>query len=101
MEPRFEPVAVLAPNTLSLEIAPPLQIDDDPQYGPFCNQHLGRNVSNADVGPKKNAMEHMGMVAHKRPIRMRQLIRHVGHLSDPQGRRSFRTLSANVSCQDF
>ena len=79
MQPRFEPVAVLAPNTLSLEIAPPLEIDDDPLYGPFCNQHLDRNISNADVGPKENAIKHMGMVAQKRPCRMWQLIRHVVH----------------------
>jgi hypothetical protein len=76
MVPRFEAVVVLAPNTLTFEIAPPLEINNDPLHGPFRDQYFERNVSKADVRPKKNAMEHQGMVAQKRPTRMRQLIRH-------------------------
>ena len=81
VEPRFEPVMILAPHALPFEVAPPFEIDHDPLYGPFCNQHLHRNVSNADVGPEKDAMEDMGMVAQKRPVRVLKLSRHVGHFS--------------------
>ena len=70
MEPRVEPVMILAPDALSFEVAPPFEIDHDPLYGPFRNQHLHRNVSNADVGPEKDAMEDMSMVAQKRPVRV-------------------------------
>jgi hypothetical protein len=81
MEPRVESVMILAPHALPLEVAPPFEIDHYPLYGPFCNQHHHRNVSNADVGPEKDAMEDMGMVAQKRPVRVLKLIRHVGHFS--------------------
>ncbi len=70
MEPPVEPVMILAPHALAFEVAPPFEIDHDTLYGPFCNQHLDRDVSNADVGPKKDAMEDVGMVAQKRPVRV-------------------------------
>ena len=68
MEPRFEPVAILAPDTFPFEVAPPFQIDHDPLYGPFGNPHLYRNVSNANVGRERDAIEDMGMVAQKCPF---------------------------------
>jgi hypothetical protein len=68
MAPRFEPVMILAPHALPFEVAPPFEIDHYPLYGPFCNPHLHRNVSNADVGPERDAIEDMGMVAQKRPV---------------------------------
>ena len=70
MESRFKPVMILAAHALPSEVAPPFEIDHDPLNGPFRNQYLHRNVSNANVGPEKDAMEDVGMVAQKRPIRV-------------------------------
>jgi hypothetical protein len=69
-EPWFDPVMILAPYTLPFEVAPMFEIDQDSLHGPFCNQHLHCNVSNADVRRGTDAMEDMRMVAQKRPIRM-------------------------------
>ena len=68
MKSRLEPVLVLAPDALPFEVAPAFEIDHDPLHGSFCNSHLERNVSNADVGPVRDAMEDVRMVAQKRPI---------------------------------
>ena len=68
MEPRFEPVMILAPHALPFKVAPAFEIDHDPLYGPFCNLHLYRNIPDADVGPARDAIEDMGMVAQKRPV---------------------------------
>ena len=68
MAPRFEPVMILASHALAYEVAAPFEIDHDPLYGSFCNLHLHSNVSNADVGPERDAMEDMGMVTQKRPV---------------------------------
>ena len=67
MEPRFEPVTILAPYAFTFEVAPLFEIDHDPPDGPFCNPHLHRNVSNADVGLERDAVEDVRMVAQKRP----------------------------------
>jgi hypothetical protein len=68
LQPRVEPVMILAPYALPSEVASPFQIDHDPLHGPLCNQHLHRNVPNADVRPEKDAMEDVSMVAQKRPV---------------------------------
>ena len=83
MELRGETVMILAPHALPFEVASPFEIDHYPLYGPFCNQHPHRNVSNADVGPEKDAVEDMSMVAQKRPVRVLWLIRRVGHSPAP------------------
>ena len=70
MQSWFEPVMILAPHTLPFEVAPPFKIDHDPLHGPFGNQYLHRDVSNADVGRDIDAMEDMRMIAQERPVRM-------------------------------
>jgi hypothetical protein len=85
VQPPFEPVVVLAPHALALDVAPSFQIDHDPLDGPFGNSHHGRNVSNADFGPDRDAIEHVRMVAQERPYRIVLLL---GHFPDPQARPS-------------
>ncbi len=63
MAPPFEPVMILAPHALPFEVTSTFEIDHDPLHGPFCNLHLHRNVSNADTGRERNAIEDVGMVA--------------------------------------
>ena len=70
MEPRFEPVVILPPHALPFKIAPPFEVDHDPLYCSFGNQHFRRDISNADTRPEKDAMEHMGMIAQERPVRV-------------------------------
>lgn len=81
MEPRFQPVTILAPHALPFEVAPPFKIDHDPLYGPFCDLYHHRNVSNADIGPERDAIEDVRMVAEKRPVMGLYLVRHVAHFS--------------------
>ena len=70
IEPRLEPVMILAAYALPFEIARLFEIDHDPLHGPFCDQNFHRNVSNADPGPEKNAMQNVSVIAQKRPIRV-------------------------------
>jgi len=77
----FDPVVILAPHALTFEVAATFEIDNDPLHGPFCNQHLRRDVSNADVGRDTDAMEDVRMVAQERPVRMLKLIRQFSDFS--------------------
>jgi len=72
---------ILAPHALTFEVAATFEIDNDPLHGPFCNQHLRRDVSNADVGRDTDAMEDVRMVAQERPVRMLKLIRQFSDFS--------------------
>ena len=68
IESWFEPVMILAPHALPFEVAPSFEIDHDPLNGPFRNLHLDRNVSNADGGRERDAIQDMRMVTQERPV---------------------------------
>ena len=77
MTSRFEPVLILATDPLAIEIPAPFEINDDSLDGPIGNSHLICDVSNADVGPQRAAIEDVRMVAQKRPILGLQFFDHV------------------------
>ena len=79
MESRFEPVMILSPHAIPFQVAPSFEIDHDPLHGSIGDQHLRRNVANADPGPEKDAVEDVSVIAQKRPVRVLQLPCQVGH----------------------
>ena len=48
---------ILPPDAIAFQVASSFQVDHDPLHGSFGDQHLCRNVSNADARPEKDAME--------------------------------------------
>lgn len=62
-EPLTDPVMILSPDAISFEVAPLFEIDHDPLDGAFSDQHLGRDVTNADAGRTKDAMQDVRVIA--------------------------------------
>lgn len=107
--PRFQPVQILTTHSLAFEITGPLEINHDPLHGPLRDLHLRRDISNADTGPEKDAMQDVGVVAQKRPVGGLRLGHHVGHVPDRERPRALcrfaNRLETNMNsrkpCHDF
>ena len=107
--PRFKPVQILTAHALALKETAPFQVNYDPLDSPLRDLHLRRDISNADAGPEKDAMQDMGVIAQKRPVGGLQLGHHVGHVPDrarPRAlcrfaRRSATNATSRNPCHDF
>ncbi len=67
MEARLEPVVVLPPDALSFEVASHFEVDDDSLHSSFGDLHSRRDVANAGVGAKRDAVEDVRVIAQERP----------------------------------